>query len=476
MNFDYNDLTVAKVNLDYIKDNINLIKSYYHNQKFLLPVKANGYGHGAYEVSKVAEECGVDYLGVANIVEAEYLIKSGITAGIMILGLSPYQHIPAIVKYGVTATAASFPFLEKLSDEAQRRGKIAKVHIKVDTGMGRIGVAADDAVSLIEQGAHLSNIEIEGVFTHLSSADMNDELSREYTLRQFNVFIGLLNKLEKTGFLPELRHISNSAGIVNFYKQTKNPLFNMIRPGIIVYGYPCDPYFKNDAGTRLAHGIKIPLSLYTHITGTRHLPAGSFISYGRTYKLPSQTHTAVLSIGYADGFNRWLSNKGEVLVNGSKCRVLGRICMDQTVVDIDDISDVKIGQEVTVIGSSNGNSITCRDIAKKVGTITYEILTMLSKRVKRIYIKGGEIMSYDIKKRAQVAAEMILEDEGFADEFLALGDEAGEKLYRKCENEAAALAKETAALDDEKASEYLGRKIYDLKKKYREIIQNEKAK
>lgn len=476
MNFDYNDLTVAKVNLDYIKDNINLIKSHYPNQKFLLPVKANGYGHGAYEIAKIAEECGVDYLGVANIVEAEYLIKSGITTDIMILGLSPYQHIPAIVKYGVTATAGSFSFLEKLSYEAKLRGKTAKVHIKVDTGMGRIGVAADAAVSLMEQASDLSNIEIEGIFTHLSSADMNDELSREYTLRQFNVFIELLNKLEQAGLLPELRHISNSAGIVNFSKQTQHPLFNMIRPGIIVYGYPCEPYFKNDSGTRLAQAIKIPLSLYTHITGIRHLPAGSFISYGRTYKLQRATHTAVLSIGYADGFNRWLSNKGEVLVNGSKCRVLGRICMDQTVVDIDDISDVKIGQEVTVIGSDNGNSITCRDIAREVGTITYEILTMLSKRVKRIYIRGGETMSYDIKKRAQVAAEMILEDEGFADEFMTLGEDKGEKLYRKCENEAAALAKETAALDDEKAAEYLGRKVSDLKKKYRELIQNEKKK
>lgn len=466
-----NDTTVAVVDLDIIAQNIKDIKKYYPAQHFLLPVKANAYGHGAYEVSLIAQECGVDCLGVANIMEADYLRKSGIKMKIMILGLSPYKHIPEITRNDVAVTVADTFFLKLLSAAAEKANKKIEVHLKIDTGMGRAGITPDDAAAFIRYAKTLPGIELNGIFTHLSSADMIDEDSREFTLMQFNMFSSLLKKLDTMHILPPLRHISNSAGIVNFFNQTQDGYFNMIRPGIMVYGYPCKAYFKSNIGTTIADKMKISLQLFTHITGIQMMRKGDYISYGRTYRIKSPAKIAILSMGYADGFSRRLSNIGEVIVNKKRCKVAGRVCMDQTMINVDNISNLNIGQRVIVIGNEGKEEVTAQDIADTIGTISYEVLTMLSKRVRRIYKRGDEIMNFDINTRKQIAVELLDEDEFFADSLLAAGESRAEILLRKAEAEAIGIAEETKDMDDEKANEYVGSKIFELKKKYRQLAQ-----
>lgn len=355
-------------NLDY---NFRVVKRLVGKRvKVLVPVKSDAYGHGIVPVAKRLGALGVDYLGVARIDEGIVLRKAGITTPILILNTVLESELEPVLDYGLTQTICTRGLAQRLSREAGKRNLTAYCHIKVDTGMGRIGVSYKDAYGFIKDLSHLSNLKIEGVFTHFPCAD-NKPL---FTIRQIRQFNELLQRLEKAGIHIPLRHASNSLGVIS-YPQSH---FNMVRPGLMVYGlYPKEG---------LPVGLKPLLSLKTRIAYLKNVPAGNGIGYGHTYIAKKEMKIATLPVGYGDGYPRSLSNKGHCLILGRPARIVGRICMDQMMVDVTKIGRVRIGQKVVLIGSQRGESISAEYLARLAGTIPYEIACSLGSRVTRIYI------------------------------------------------------------------------------------------
>ncbi len=359
--------------IDRTQLNLNLLEI----RNFLKPsvkimglIKADAYGHGAVETSKVLVETGIDYLGVASLDEALQLREAGIKCKILILGYTPPTWAQEVIKSNITQTVYYQELAESLSREATKLHKIAKIHIKIDTGMGRIGLIPERALELIEYINKLPNVYIEGIFSHLSCAD---EKNSQYSKWQFKRFTNLLKKIN---FKIPIKHIANSAGLLRFREMH----LDMVRPGIILYGlYPAK---------FLQKFIKVNpvMSLKTVIVEIKTLNKGSKIGYGGDYVLKKKGKIATIPIGYADGFNRLLSSKGEVLVGGKRVKICGRICMDFTMIDVTEVPNIKIGDEVVIIGTQGEERITADDIAKITNTINYEVVSLIGKRIKRIYI------------------------------------------------------------------------------------------
>ncbi len=360
------DLSALKYNFDKARELAG------ENTKILVAVKADAYGHGVLEVSRVLVNLGVNYLGVATTDEAVTLRHSGIKIPILLFSAILRKEALAIVKYGITQTVPSLEVAEFLSVCARRLGKKIKIHAKIDTGMGRLGVWHKEAVYFIKNIKRYKNLELEGIYTHLPSAD---EKNRYFTEHQLFCFNELIKNLERSGIFIPLRHAANSMGLLRF----KSSYLNLVRPGLMIYGlYP---------GSKTTRSIELKpaLSFKTRIVYIKEVPKGRSISYGRTYMTDKKSKIATLPVGYADGYPRFLSNRAYVLLKEKKAPVVGRICMDQTMIDISGINKVRIGDEVVLIGRQGKETVTAEQLADIGNTISYEIICGISKRVPRSY-------------------------------------------------------------------------------------------
>ena len=372
--------TWIEVNLDAIAQNVRNIKQLIGEKKELMAVvKGNAYGHGILDVSSVVLNNGATRLAVARLEEGIFLRKARIAVPILILGLTLKQQAELLVSYNITPTVCEYEMIEKLSESAIKEDKVVKVHLKVDTGMGRIGIFPNHILDFVKKVKALKNIEIEGIFTHFSVADEKD---KTYTEEQFKKFIEVLTILEKEGIKIPVKHVGNSATLLDLPYMW----LDLVRPGISIYGLYPSREVQKTVKLIPAHSFK------TRIVFLKELPAGECISYGRTYATTKRrTKIASLPIGYADGYNRLLSNQGEVLVRGRRFPVIGRVCMDQCMIDVTNLPQVKIGDEVVLWGRQGQEEITVEEIAEKIGTINYEIVHMPDKkRVPKLFIKDGK--------------------------------------------------------------------------------------
>ncbi|MCI9156593.1 MAG: alanine racemase [Lawsonibacter sp.] len=370
--------TWAEVDLDALEHNYHLLRGLAPQAKFLGLVKANAYGHGAVPIAKKLQALGADMLAVACLDEAVELRQAGITIPILCLGQTPVELAGELLAYNVTQTVGDLETGKALSDAAVKAGKMLTIHVKVDTGMGRLGFVwgepptADAAREIIVLST-LPGLKAEGIFTHFSDADG----SEEYTRRQEGRFREAIQVLADCGVKFKICHCAASAAVLN-YPYTS---MDMIRPGIALYGYCPAPGMDNP-------GLKPVMTVKSRIAVVRTLPAGSFISYGRTATLHQVSRLAVVPIGYGDGYPRALSNEMDMLIRSIPCPIVGRICMDMCMVDVTGLEDVQPGEVATVYGPK----LTQR-AAKLAGTIPYELLCQLTPRVPRLYLEDGSVIS-----------------------------------------------------------------------------------
>lgn len=369
----------AEVNLDNIRNNMREIKKLTGDKKIIAIVKADAYGHGAVDVAPILIQEGASKLAVAVITEALELRQVGIKEEIMILGYTPLTFSDKLINENIEQTVFSLDYARGLSREALKLNTKAKIHIAIDTGMGRIGFLPKEDFEDILKVCKLPGLDVVGIFTHFATADETD---KSYTEEQFEKFRFVCDKLKDEGIHIPLKHSSNSAAIMDL----KETYLDGVRPGIILYGYyPSDEVIKESLK------LKPALTLKTNIVHLKTLKKDMYISYGRDFKTKEDTIIATLPIGYADGYTRLLNGKAKVIINGKLAPVVGRICMDQCMVDVTDIKDVKLGDEVILIGEKDGVKFNADDMAQLIGTINYEIICMLKNRVPRIYLEHGEI-------------------------------------------------------------------------------------
>lgn len=365
--------TYAEIDLKKLKKNILTIKNYLPPKtKLMAIVKANAYGHGAVEISKAAEDGGADYFGVASLGEALELRSAGIKLPILILSETNNAFLERVIDANLTQTVYTFSQAQALSDIAISKNKQVKIHIKIDTGMSRVGVLPDEAIKLIKRVKLLKNVEIEGLFTHFANADNKDS---DFTIRQFSTFMNIVDELKKEGITFSILHAANSAAMLNF----PETILDMVRVGICLYGIMPT---KNNLNK--INSLEPILSFKTKILYIKEVPENTPISYGSTYYTKKLTRIATIPVGYADGLPRKLSNKGQVLIKGKKYPIVGNVTMDMTMIDIG-FDKIEIGDEVILIGKDGNNTISAWDIAELDNTIAYEIVCGIGKRVPRIY-------------------------------------------------------------------------------------------
>ncbi|WP_127836632.1 alanine racemase [Clostridium prolinivorans] len=371
----------AEVNLDNLAHNMREIRKISKSKDIIAVIKADGYGHGALDIAPTLLENGATKIAVAVLNEAIELRRGGIKAPIIILGFTPPSLIDMLLRYDIEQTVYSYELAKEISNMAQKKNKKAKIHIALDTGMGRIGfLPNDESIEDVYKISKLPNIIIEGLYSHFSTADEEDKTYTELQLKKFNEFY---DKLIKKGIKINIRHIANSAAIIDLPKSH----FEAVRPGVILYGY-----YPSEEVSREKINLKPVMSLKTNIVHIKKLPAGEYIGYGRKFKTNRESIIATLPVGYADGYTRFLFEKAKVIINGSFAPVVGRICMDQCMVDVTDIKNVQLGDEVILLGEKDNLKFDADDIAKLIGTINYEVTCMISKRVPRVYLKSGKVI------------------------------------------------------------------------------------
>lgn len=371
----------ATVDLDAIRQNMEAMKANIAKGTMICGVvKSDGYGHGSVPVAKAVEDLVWGY-AVAAVEEGWVLRDHHITKPILVLGYVPEEEFESLVEQEIRYTVSEWKEVEILSKIAQKLGKNAYVHIKMDTGMGRIGLRfAEEILTLAQKIENLPNIVIEGIFTHMATADMADKTKAKEQIRMFREMLQLL---ENNGIYIPIRHCSNSAGIIDL----KEANIDMVRAGIALYGlYPSEEVNKENV-------CLIPaLELKSIVSYLKTVPKGSPIGYGATFVTQKETKVATVSIGYGDGYPRALSNKGYALVRGKKAPIIGRICMDQFMMDVSDIPEIQQGDTVTLIGKDQNEQITVEELAELAGTFNYEFVCDLGKRIPRVYISGGKIV------------------------------------------------------------------------------------
>ena len=357
---------IAEIDLRSLSHNLEVVKKKTGGKDIMAVVKANAYGHGALEISRHLIQKGTSKLGVAFTGEAIALRESGIDIPITVF--FDRDNIDECIRYKLTPTVFDLSSAKKISAKARKLNKKIPVHIKVDTGMGRIGFTMDSAMNEIAKIASLKNILPEGIMSHFSEADLKDKKFAKLQLKNFS---SIISSLEEQKITFKHHHMANSAAVLTMPKAH----FDMVRPGIMLYGY----------GYHGVSGLKPVLSLKSNILLIKTVPKGTPISYGRTFITKRRSTIATIPLGYADGYSRKLSNKGEVLIKGMRVPVAGRVCMDTVMVDVTDIPGVSYKSKVVIIGSQGKEKITAEEIADKTGTIPYEVLTSIGQRVKRVY-------------------------------------------------------------------------------------------
>jgi alanine racemase len=384
---EYPALTRAEIDLDALAHNYRELRRVTAPAAGTMAVvKADAYGHGAPQVAGVALACGAEFLAVARFDEAVQLRQSGITAPILLFGYS----FPAYVRYmtanNIRAAINTVASARMLSEEASWAGKTLKVHIKIDTGMGRLGLLSDDLVLKSKNGDRLAgvlqdvlaiislpHIEVEGIFTHFANADAMD---KTHTRQQFSRFNALLEALAQEGVRPRLCHAANSAATI----EMPETHLDMVRPGVSQYGLWPSPEVDKSL-----IDLKPVMSIKSTIIQVKSVGANFAVSYGSTHHTSQPTRIATVPIGYADGFDRVLSSRGHMLVKGIRAPIIGRVCMDLTMVDVGHIPDVSLEDEVVILGCQGDQEITADEIAEQVGTINYEIVSSLTPRVAKVY-------------------------------------------------------------------------------------------
>ncbi len=372
--------TWAEVDLDAIAHNIKEIRKITNpNAQIMAVVKADAYGHGFLEVTKTLLENGADRLAVAVLQEGKQLRSRGVKVPILILGASSEESVEDLINFDITPSVFAFDFAKALSYEAERKEKVTKIHIKIDTGMSRIGfLAGENNEEIVEEILKISKlpyIEIEGIFSHFATSD---EYDKTYTLLQYDRFMDVCNKLEEKGLHISIRHICNSAGIMMYPEMH----LDMVRPGVILYGmYPSNEVDKSRLDLIPAMTLK---STITHI---KEVEAGRGVSYGKEYITDKRTKIATVPIGYADGYLRKLAKEGKMIVRGMKVPVIGRICMDQCMIDVTNVHNIDKGDEVIIFGREG---VTVDDLAHWLDTINYEVSCVIGRRIPRIYTKEGK--------------------------------------------------------------------------------------
>ncbi|OGF55245.1 MAG: alanine racemase [Candidatus Fraserbacteria bacterium RBG_16_55_9] len=367
----------ARIDLGRLRNNIEIVKKHLGKVKVLFPVKADGYGHGAVGISRLSEEAAVDYLGVANLLEALELRQAGIHIPVLILSASRPELARELVEADVTVNVSTLEMAKALEQAAARAKKTVKAHVKVDTGMGRNGVLAEKAYDFVHSLHDCPHIEVEGIFSHFSVSYTEEPSDQEYTRQQIHIFNQLLKELERAKKLPPLRHIANSSALIQYENEVTTGYYNMVRPGVLLYGYP-------EVSRPWTQGIRPPMTLVTWVVCVKEMPPGRYIGYGRKYRTDSQRQIATLPVGYADGINPKLAcHQGQVVIQGEYAPLVGGISMDQLTVDVTHIPNVKIGDEVELIS----DALPAEEIARRTGArFTEIVLTALSRRVARVYI------------------------------------------------------------------------------------------
>lgn len=379
--------TWAEISLNAIEHNYNVIRNKVADDtKVCCVIKADGYGHGAVELSQVYEKLGADFFAVSNIDEGIEIRKSGSKLPIVILGYTPVSETENLAEYDISQAVFSLEYAKELSEKCVEEDCICKMHIKVDSGMSRIGFMCQEfprdeySIEEICEACCLPNLEVEGLFTHFCVSDEDAE-GREFTNKQYENFIHVRDSLKKRGVDISVVHCSNS-GAIEDYPET---CCDMVRAGIILYGLA--------PSSKLADRLDLvpAMTLKTVVAFVKEVQKGATISYGRTFTADRKMKIATVPIGYADGFIRQNAKDGYMMVNGKKAKIVGRICMDQTMLDVTDIEDVKTGDEVVVFGTGENGEPTADSLAENTGTINYETVCLVGKRVPRIYIKDGKI-------------------------------------------------------------------------------------
>lgn len=364
----------VEVSLSAIGENIRSFKKIIGPRCLLMAVvKANGYGHGAVEVSKKALKSGANYLGVAMPEEGVELREAGITAPILVLAEPSPEQVPLVFEYDLETALYTPELAKKLSEESCKKSREVKVHLKIDTGMNRAGVLFSNFSRFLEKIKDLKGLKVVGLFSHLACAD---EPFREANFKQIDLFEQAKQMVKK--FYPEIAHfhLTNTAGTL-FLPSARQ---NMVRLGLGIYGlYP-------NKEARKAVSLKPVLSWKARVALVKEVPAGSGVSYCHTFITQRPTRLALVPVGYADGLKRALSNKGEFLIGNQRASIVGRVCMDQVMVDVTKVGKVKIGDEVVIIGSQGKEKITAEDLAEKLGTINYEIVSSIGPRVGKVYL------------------------------------------------------------------------------------------
>ncbi len=378
--------TWAEISLDHLEHNYTVLRQNVpEGTRFLGVVKADAYGHGAVPVSRELERLGAEFFAVSNVEEALQLRRGGISRPILILGYTPPQHARTLAGLEIRQAVNCIEYGRQLSEAVAGTGMTLQIHCKLDTGMSRLGFFAYDRQETLQELIALSELEglqIEGAFAHFSVADSKAEDDIAYTNLQFARFTAMLEQLAQAGVHPAICHHANSAASILY------PEFalDMIRPGIATYG-------QNPSDDLIGELELRPLmSLRTTIAQIRTVDAGVAVSYGRTYTTPSARRIAVLSIGYADGLPRKLSNNVSFLLHGVRVPVVGRICMDMCMADVTDVADAAVGDTVTVFGRDGDDEISIEDLARQLDTISYELLCGIDKRVPRLYLRGEEVV------------------------------------------------------------------------------------
>ena len=371
----------AVIDLDAIRFNAATAKNTIpEGTKYLAVIKADAYGHGAVQIARALADVA-DYFAVATVDEGVEVRAGGVKNDILVLGYFAPEYYETAIRHEIQPGIFTYESAEKLSDAAVRLGKTARCHIAVDTGMSRIGFEPnEESARTVKRISKLPSLKIEGIFSHFATAD---EADKTEALRQRDRFDGFCAMLEAEGVRIPVKHINNSAGIMEFDRH-----YDMVRQGITLYGLAPSEEIRRDD-----YPLKPAMSLISHVSFVKTLPAGRGISYGRTFITDRETRVATVPVGYADGYPRSQSNKGRVLIGGAYCPILGRVCMDQFMVDVSGAPDVKIGDKVTLVGEDGGKSISVEEVAgSDPYSFNYEFVCGISRRVPRIYTSGGAVV------------------------------------------------------------------------------------